>query len=143
MKEYVLAVLSGLLIYLTPVYPLLIMVSLFISADTLLGIYVAKKLKKEITSRKLARIITKLIIYTSAILLIFLLDVLVLQVFTSTPFLVTKIGAGVLSFIEIFSMDENIKKINNNRGIIHYITQSFDFVKNLKNKFNSIVNGRK
>lgn len=141
MKEYILMVLGGLFIYFIPVYPLLLLVSVFIFSDTLLGIYTAKKLQIDITSRKLARIITKLIIYTSAILLIFLLDTLVFGMFIDTPHIITKLGAGVLCFIEVFSMDENIKKINKGRGIIHYVTKSFDFIKNIKNKFNSSVNG--
>ena len=141
MKEYVLMILGGIFIYFTPVLPLLFLVSVFIFSDTLLGLYTAKKLQKEITSRKLARIITKLIIYTSAILLIFLLDTLVFGMFIDTPFIITKLGAGVLCFIEVFSMDENIRKINKGRGIIHYITKSFDFIKNIKDKFNSSVNG--
>jgi uncharacterized membrane protein len=141
MKEYVLMILSVLFVYFTPVLPLLILVSVFIFSDTLLGLYTAKKLKKEITSRKLARIITKLIIYTSAMLLIFLLDKLVFGMFIDTPFIITKLGSGVLCFIEVFSMDENIKKINKDRGLIHYITKSFDFIKNIKDKFNTSVNG--
>ena len=141
MKEYVLMILSVLFVYFTPVLPLLILVSVFIFSDTLLGLYTAKKLKKEITSRKLARIITKLIIYTSAILLIFLLDKLVFGMFIDTPFIITKLGAAVLCFIEVFSMDENIRKINKDRGLIYYITKSFDFIKNIKDKFNTSVNG--
>ena len=141
MKEYVLMILGGIFIYFTPVLPLLFLVSVFIFSDTLLGLYTAKKLQKEITSRKLARIITKLIIYTSAILLIFLLDTLVFGMFIDTPFIITKLGSGVLCFIEVFSMDENIRKINKDRGVIHYITKSFDFIKNIKDKFNSSVNG--
>jgi hypothetical protein len=56
--------------------------------------------------------------------------------------LVTKIGAGVLCFVEGFSMDENIRRFNNNKGVIFYVERLFKVVKGVKVKYNELVNGK-
>jgi hypothetical protein len=115
------------------------MVGLFIIGDTFLGIYVAYKLKIPIISRKLARLVTKLFFYTGAILLVYALDVYLLSMFV--PDLIsTKLGAGVLSSIEIFSMDEKVRKINHNRGFLYYFKRFIKGLKDLKESVNGVIN---
>lgn len=140
MKTYMLGLLTSLFVFLTPTVPLILLVGVFITADTCMGVYVAHKLKNKVTSRKLSRVISKLIIYTTGILLIFGLDTYILSMFIETDLLVTKVGAGVLCFIEGFSIDESIRKINNDKGVAYYVKKTFESVKKLKNGFNSIIN---
>lgn len=135
-----LGLLTSLFVFLAPTFPLILLVGIFIIVDTCLGVYVAYKLKNQVTSRKLARVITKVIIYITAILLIFGLDTHILSIFIETDLLVTKVGAGVLCFIEGFSIDESIRKINNDKGVAYYVKKTFESVKKLKNGFNSMVN---
>ena len=141
MKELGIGVLSVLGVFLSPVFPLILLVGFFIVCDTVFGMFTAYKLKKDITSRKLSRIIAKILIYTTSILLVYGLDKLVFAEFIESEMLITKLGAGTLCFIELFSIDENIRKINKDKGIMHYITKLFDTVKDVKNKFNSSLNG--
>ena len=136
MKTFLYGLLSSIFVFLTPVLPLIILVGFFISADTLLGVYTAKKLKNKVTSRKLSRIIGKLIIYTGTILLVFGLDTQIFGMFIETDLLITKLGAGVLCFIEGYSIDENIRKINKDRGIVYYVQKMFDLIKTTKKKYN-------
>ena len=136
MKTFLYGLLSSIFVFLTPVLPLIILVGFFISADTLLGVYTAKKLKNKVTSRKLSRIIGKLIIYTGTILLVFGLDTQIFGMFIETDLLITKLGAGVLCFIEGFSIDENIRKINKDRGTVYYVQKMFDLIKTTKKKYN-------
>ena len=136
MKTFLYGLLSSIFVFLTPVLPLIILVGFFISADTILGVYTAKKLKNKVTSRKLSRIIGKLIIYNGTILLVFGLDTQIFGMFIETDLLITKLGAGVLCFIEGFSIDENIRKINKDKGIVYYVQKMFDLIKTTKSKYN-------
>jgi len=140
MKTFMLGLLTSLFVFLAPTLPLIILVGLFIIADTCMGVFVAYKSKNQVTSRKLARVISKLVIYTGTILLVFGLDTQILSMFIETDLLVTKIGAGVLCFIEGFSIDESIRKINNDKGVGYYVKKTFESVKKLKDGFNSVIN---
>jgi hypothetical protein len=102
--------------FLTPIKPLIATVGLFIIADTLVGIYKAKRLKQKITSRILrTTLVPKLIMYTGTVVLVFCLEKFVLNdfilLFTSIPFFCTKLVSAVLSYIEIKSIDESITSI--------------------------------
>jgi hypothetical protein len=140
MEKFLLALLGSLYVLLIPVYPLIVLVGLFIMADTVFGIYASWRTGTNITSRKLARVISKLIVYTGAILLVFGLDILIFSMFIETELMVTKLGAGVLCFIEGFSVDEKIRKVNNDKGIVYYLSKFFKFLKGLKNGYNDIIN---
>lgn len=126
---------------LAPTYPLIFLVGMFIATDTFFGLYTSYKLGTPIVSRKLARLISKLIVYTGVILLVFGLDHNILSHFFD-DYIVTKIGAGVLCFIEGFSIDEKIRKINDDKGIVYYLGKCLSFVKGIKDGFNEVVNGK-
>lgn len=142
-EKLVFGLLSSIFVWLTPTLPLILLVGAFILTDTLFGVYASYKDKGRgsIKSRKLARIISKLIIYTGAILLVFGLDTLILSTFID-GLIITKLAAGVLCFIEGFSIDEKIRKFNDDKGIVYYLTKTFDFIKGFKNGFNDIINGK-
>jgi hypothetical protein len=144
MKEslinFILFIFGTISVYFAPTIPLIFMVGVFIAADTVMGLYASWKLNQPILSRKFARLITKLISYTASVLLVYILDINLLCEFIEKPLLVTKVSAGVLAFVELFSIDEKIRKLNNNKGIVYYITKVFEFVKNIKDKHNEIIN---
>lgn len=134
---------SSIFVFFAPVYPLILLVGAFIIVDTLFGVYASwkDKGKKSIKSRKLARLISKLVVYTGVILLVFGLDTLIISTYVG-GLLITKLVAGVLCFIEGFSIDEKIRKFNHDKGVVYYLTKFFDFVKGVKNGFNDLINGK-
>lgn len=93
----------------------MITVGLAIMADTITGMWKAKKLNEKITSRKLSQIISKMFLYQGTIVLFFLIDKFILGdillAFFSIQFLLTKVVALVLASVEVFSIDENIKAV--------------------------------
>ncbi|BAQ92791.1 hypothetical protein [uncultured Mediterranean phage uvMED] len=106
---------SILLAFFLPIQGILIGIGFAISLDTFTGIWNAVKNDESITSRKLSRLISKTLLYESAIMLFYVMDYflineLVNQLF-SVPFLVTKCVALVLFSIEVISINENIKGI--------------------------------
>lgn len=96
-----------------PIQGIMVTVGLAIIADTIVGIWKARKLKEPISSRKLSQIISKLLLYEATIILFFLIDKYILGdillAFFSIDFLITKSVALVLASVEVFSIDENIK----------------------------------
>ena len=106
---------SILLSFFLPIQGILVGIGFAISLDTFTGIWKAIKKEESITSRKLSRLISKTLLYESAIMLFYVMDYfiineLVSQLF-SVPFLVTKCVALVLFSIEAISINENIKEI--------------------------------
>jgi preprotein translocase subunit SecG len=142
MKTYMSGIIASLFVFITPVIPLIWLVLLFVISDTALGVWASYKENKQIKSRKLARVISKITIYCAMIMMVYSLDVLVLYTWIDDKMLVTKIGAGVLCFVEGFSMDENIRRFNNNKGVIFYVERLFKVVKGVKVKYNELVNGK-
>jgi hypothetical protein len=140
-EKILIGFIGSLFLVLAPTYPLIFLVGMFIMADTFFGVYTSWKLGNPILSRKLARLISKLFIYTGAILLVFGLDHLILSHFIG-GLVITKIGAGVLCFIEGFSIDEKIRRINDNKGIVYYLSKCLSFVKGVKDGFNEVINGK-
>ena len=101
--------------FLAPIFGILITVGLAILADTVIGIWKAKKLKKPVTSRKLSQIISKMFLYNATVILFFLIDWFILNdiilTFFTVPLMLTKIVAVTLISIEVFSMDESWTKV--------------------------------
>ncbi len=108
-------VLSILGAFLLPIKPLLLIVGLTIMIDTVMGIYKAKKTGQEVTSRKASQVVTKMIMYQTAVILFFVMEKYILEdlilLFVSIPLFLTKIVAMVLISIELKSMDENYEAI--------------------------------
>jgi small neutral amino acid transporter SnatA (MarC family) len=140
-EKVLIGLLGSLFVFFTPTFPLILLVGLFIAADTFFGVYTSWRLGEPIVSRKLARLVSKLVVYTGAILLVYTLDFHVISYFTK-PLLATKLAAGVLCFIEGFSIDEKIRKINNNKGIVYYLKKLHIFVKSIKDGYNDVINGK-
>lgn len=108
-------IILGLMAFLAPIQGILITVGVLILADTILGVWKAKKLKEKISSRKLSQIISKMFLYEGTIVLFFMIDKYILgdilQQFFAVEYLLTKVVALVLASIEVFSMDENYRAV--------------------------------
>lgn len=128
-------------LFLLPVKPLILLVGLFIIADTIMGLTAAIINKQPLLSRKLARLVIKMILYTSVVLLVYGLDMLILSDILgldSSKFITTKIAAGSLCVIEAFSIDEKIRKINNDKGAKYYWNKIIKTFKSVKSDINDI-----
>jgi len=125
MKILINAILVSLCAFFLPIQGVLLLVGFSILLDTLFGVYSSKKQGKKITSKILSwGIVTKMIGYEFAILLIYAVEVLLLDELlhgiVDIHLIVTKLSALTLVSIEVFSIDESIRKFNNDKGIAFY-----------------------
>jgi hypothetical protein len=78
-----------------------------------LGIAKAVMIKDKVTSRKLSNIVSKFVLYQSAVLLLYVIDQFLIgeffKLWFSIPFFFTKCVALVIIFIELTSMKENFE----------------------------------
>ena len=104
-----------ILAFFAPVKGILITVGLFILADTISGIWKARRNGERITSRGLSAIVSKMLLYNGAVLLSFLLDEFIigdiLEGIFSIKDMVTKIVALLLVYIEAQSISENYEAV--------------------------------
>jgi hypothetical protein len=114
-----------LVLFFAPIVPLLLLIGFAIVADTLFGVVASVKNKKPILSSKLARILTKSLIYMSLILLAYGIDIVLVNVILTKYFsinlLFTKFSGILITSVEVYSIDEKIRSFNDNRGIMFYI----------------------
>lgn len=113
------------------------MVALATILDTCFGLWKAKKLGEEITSKIFRNgLIPKLVSYVAAVMLIYASDVFIINALTlsviSVEFISTKIIALVLLSIEVKSMDESFVKVN-----------GYSFIEKIKNVINRIKDIKK
>ena len=105
--------LSLVIVFLIPIKPLLLIVALMIVCDTIIGIWRAKKLGVKIASKALSAIVSKLVLYQSSVILIFILEKHLLSNFFTSIFVIelflTKIVATTLCGIELMSINESYK----------------------------------
>ena len=115
LENHMTKIILGLMAFLAPIQGILITVGVLILADTILGVWKARKLKEKISSRKLSQIISKMFLYEGTIVLFFMIDKFmlgdILQQFFAVEYLLTKVVALVLASIEVFSMDENYRAV--------------------------------
>lgn len=116
LKSSLLTVFAVIVAFLTPIIPLILTVGCAIFLDTIMGLWKAKKLKEKTTSRKLSKIISKMVLYESATILFFCIEKFILGDFillvTSIPFVLTKIVAAILVTVEVVSINENYHSIS-------------------------------
>jgi hypothetical protein len=116
MKSYLNYLLSGLILFFAPIQGLLIAVAFGILLDTFTGIFKSVKLKGwcSIRSRRLSHIISKMLLYQTTILLLYVIDKFLLNEFVklhfTIDFMFTKLVAILLIFIELVSIKENVEE---------------------------------
>lgn len=100
--------------FFIPIKAIIILVGVMIFLDTILGVTASVKNKISITSKLLSSIVSKMILYQSAVILIYCIEYFILGdlilMFTSTPLFLTKVVATLLVGIEFLSITENINK---------------------------------
>ena len=108
-SEHIVSLVIVVVGILTPVIPLVLTVGFLVAADFIFALYKAYKLNEPITSRKMGNTVSKMVLYTVAILSVFFLEVYVLD--KVLP--ISKIAAGLICLVEFKSLDESFKKLFN------------------------------
>lgn len=100
--------------FLMPIKPLMILVGLMIILDTIFGVWKCKKQGTKVTSKGLSAIVSKMVLYQVAVILIFALEKFMfgdfILLFTTIPLFLTKVVATLLVGIEVTSISENIEE---------------------------------
>jgi hypothetical protein len=145
MKTFLLQLLTALLLFFAPIQQLVMVVGLAILCDTFTGIYKSVKLDgwKSIRSRKLSNIISKMVLYEVAIIVLypidkFLLNELLLNI-VSVQYFSTKVACVLLILVEITSIKENIEaalKIDIWKTLKNFIKRA----KEVSNNYDEIKN---
>lgn len=107
---------------ITPIKDVMFVVGVLVVVDTLFGLAAAKKLKINIESRKLGRVITKLLAYQ----LLIISAVLVNNIAENIPFV--KITAGFIGVVEFLSIGENFTKLTGLKFISYLKKQLQSFI---------------
>jgi len=114
-KQYTIQLLTVIGAFFLPISGILFLIGFAIVLDTLTGIWKARKLGIPITSRKLSAIISKMVLYETAVIGFYLIDFLILNdivmKFFSVPLMLTKIVSLVLVSIETVSINESYKAV--------------------------------
>ena len=141
MKTYIIYFFTTLLLFFAPIQGLLISVGTAIALDTIFGIARSVKTKQKITSRKLSNIVSKFVLYQSAVLLIFTVDTFLLgeffRIWFSIPFFFTKVVTIVLIFIESVSIKENFEEAFN-VDVFNLLKEVLKRTKEIKEDINEI-----
>lgn len=99
------------LAFIAPVQSILILVGFLAFGDMITGLWRSKKKNHKITSTRLSRTVSKLILYSLLILLTHGFEL----VFPLTEYLhITQISAGVICMVELTSVYENVSEILGN-----------------------------
>jgi phage-related holin len=106
---------ASILAFFAPVAGIMIAIGAFIALDTLLGVMAAQKIGEKIESRKLSKVVWKMLMYQAVTLSFFIMDVFIvgdlLGTLINTPYVLTKTVGVALIAIEFKSIDENIEKM--------------------------------
>ena len=126
------------LMFMTPLFPLMLIITLAVIFDTFVGRWYARQKGELITSGKTRRgLCVKLLVYLSVIFFSFLLDKFMINDITRNyvwfDFAFTKFWTGFFVWIEYTSVDEKVKWIKG-EGITDKILK---FLKGFKSFFNT------
>jgi phage-related holin len=106
---------ASILAFFAPVAGIMIAIGAFIALDTLLGVMAAQKMGEKIESKKLSKVVWKMLMYQAVTLSFFIMDAFIvgdlLGTLINTPYVLTKTVGVALIAIEFKSIDENIEKM--------------------------------
>lgn len=119
--------------FFAPIYFMVFLVGLSTLVDTGFGIWKAKSLGEEVSSKICRKgLIPKLRSYASIVLLLFVLDYYIVneftQLFISIQFVSTKLVSLALIIIEVKSMDESFEKVKG----YSFIAKIYSNLRNIK-----------
>ena len=128
--------------FLMPIKPLMILVGLMIFLDTIFGVWKCKKQGTKVTSKGLSAIVSKMVLYQFAVILVFALEKFMfgdfILLFTTIPLFLTKVVATLLVGIELTSISENIEEATG-VNIWQKIKIMLGRAKDIKNDVNDIL----
>jgi hypothetical protein len=138
-KTKFLVLLTLIFTFFAPVIPFVVTTFCFIVLDTIMGFLKVKYVGEKRNSNGFKRgFIPKVIIYTLVLFMVFMADKLItaepVKHYTQFDFVITKIVALILIFIECWSIDENFKAIFN-VSIINKFKQFLNYLKSIFRKF--------
>ena len=140
---YLLGIGFGLI---APIQFILLLVGAFIAADTVFGVWAAKKQKKKITSNRFSSFIGKMLVYQTVVIIAYALDINLLGEFllaiVSIKLLLTKMVAIALIVNECYSIDEKLVNVKG-KGIFHYFKQLLGLAKLVKKEAKELTNDEK
>ena len=115
MKTTFAYILGSTVAFFAPVAGIMYAIGVFILLHTFLGIMAAQKLGEKIESRKLSKVVWKMLMYQAVTISFFVMDVHIvgdlLGTLINTPYVLTKTVGVALIAIEFKSIDENIEKM--------------------------------
>ena len=118
--------------FFLPVIYILLTVGTMIAVDTIFALYKCHKKNILITSRGLSQMISKMVLYQSAVILFYIIEKYIMHdfviEFTNIDLFLTKIIAMVLISIEIKSIDETFTNLYG----YSMIKKGVDTIKRLK-----------
>jgi hypothetical protein len=119
--------------FISPLYPLVLLVTLFVLIDTYVGRWYARQIGEQITSRKTRLGLThKLMAYFIVLIAAYMVDYLIINEITRNyiwfDWAFTKFFTVVLLWIEYTSVDEKIKWVKG-KGLTDRVVE---FTKSLK-----------
>jgi hypothetical protein len=125
--------------FFAPVVPMIVATILFILLDTVMGLWKCKAIGEERRSNGFKRgFIPKMLIYTLLIAIVFVADSILtneaVKHYTQFDYVITKIVALILIFIEAWSIDENFKAIYG-FSVIAMFKKFINYLKGLFRKF--------
>ncbi len=128
--------------FLMPVKPLMVLVGLMIFLDTIFGVWKCKKQGTKVTSKGLSAIVSKMVLYQFAVILVFALEKFMfgdfILLFTAIPLFLTKVVATLLVGIELTSISENIEEATG-VNIWQKVKDMLGRAKDIKNDVNDIL----
>lgn len=140
-KSLAIIIITIILAFLAPIIPLILIVGLCMILDTVAGIIRANKLKEPVTSRKLSKLISKMVLYQTALVTIFMIEKYILGefvfLFTSIPLFLTKLTAATLAYIELKSISENIQIITG-KNLWNIFKEMLNRTTELKNEVENV-----
>ena len=134
------AIITTFLIFITPIFGLLSIITFAVGFDTLFAIYVSIKLNgiKSFRSTKLFNVVVKTFFYMGSIIFAFMIDKYMFEgKILDIPYLISKVITFVWLYIEIKSIDETSMKLGN-RSLWVIVKEIINKGKSFKKDINEI-----
>ena len=144
MSVYLKIFASGVIIFFTPIWTTLLFIGFVVFLDTVFGIIRSIKLRQPVVSRKLFRFAKKSATYLTVIAVMFAFDKLMLNDVIRVAFgdgrdfFVSKLIGVFFVGIELYSIDESIRIMNQDRGFKYYFKKLISTAKTVKDDVNEL-----
>jgi hypothetical protein len=144
MKSILIYTITSVLLFFAPIQGLVISVGIAILMDTFCGIYRSVKIDGwgSVSSRRLSEIVSKMLLYQSCVISLFVIDKFVLHdilsMWFSVEYIMTKICTILLIFIEAVSIKENFEKATG-KDVFKMLKKAFSRAQVIKKSINDLT----